>query len=104
MNKRAASLATHSQATPSTITRARPTSAGLNGEIRDRPDSTDAHIDRLERQIRKLGTRCRARERALEHLSDAVRALRRANRALTDENAILRLELEQLRGTAAAGT
>jgi hypothetical protein len=102
VDNHAASLATHCQGTASTITSARPTPAVLNVGARDRPDATDAQIDRLQREVRKLGARCRAREHALEHLSGAVVVLRRANHALTDENALLRLELERLGASEAA--
>lgn len=64
----------------------------------------DARVARLEAEVLKLGGRCRAREHALERLSGAVFTLRRANRALTEENSIRRLELERLRGQAAART
>ena len=101
------------EAAESTITQARPTLVtGDPGardrpdatDARDRPDATDARVAHLEAEVLKLGGRCRAHEHALECLSRAVLTLRRANRALTEENSILRLELERLRGRAVART
>jgi uncharacterized coiled-coil protein SlyX len=56
-----------------------------------------AYIAGLEADVRKLGRRCLAREQAIESLSSAVMALRRANRALSEELSVLRLEIERLR-------
>jgi hypothetical protein len=58
----------------------------------------------VEDDVWKLVKRCRARERAVEHLSAAVVRLRRANGALTEENALLRLEIERLEARANAGS
>ncbi len=60
-------------------------------------DSATAYVAGLEADVRKLGRRCLAREEAIESLSAAVIALRRANRALSDELSLLRLEIERLR-------
>lgn len=56
-----------------------------------------AYVAGLEADVRKLGRRCLAREQAIESLSAAVIALRRANRALSEELSLLRLEIERLR-------
>jgi uncharacterized coiled-coil protein SlyX len=56
-----------------------------------------AYVAGLEADVRKLGRRCLAREHAIESLSAAVIALRRANRALSEELSLLRLEIERLR-------
>jgi hypothetical protein len=71
---------------------------------RDRPDVTDARVARLEAEVLKLEGRCRAHVHAMEGLSGAVLTLRRAHRALNEENALLRLELAHLRGQATART
>jgi regulator of replication initiation timing len=54
----------------------------------------------IENELARLSHRCRAREEALEHLSAAVIRLRRANCALSEENSLLRLEIERLQGRA----
>jgi phage shock protein A len=61
-------------------------------------------VVRLKGEVAKLEDRCRAHEHAMEHLSAAVIRLRRANGALSEENSLLRLELERLRASAAAGS
>jgi hypothetical protein len=71
---------------------------------RDRPDVTDARVARLEAEVPRLEGRCRAHVHALEGLSGAVLAVQRANRALNEENSLLRLELARLRGQATART
>ena len=102
--QRAVPLQATAEAAESTITQARPTLVTGDPGARDRPDATDARVAHLEAEVLKLGGRCRAHEHALECLSRAVLTLRRANRALTEENSILRLELERLRGRAVART
>jgi len=61
-------------------------------------------VARLKSDVARLEERCRAHEHAMEHLSAAVTRLRRANGALSEENSLLRLELERLRASAAAGS
>jgi regulator of replication initiation timing len=51
----------------------------------------------LEHEVAVLTGHCSAREHALEPLSVAVTKLRRANGALREENALLRVELKRLR-------
>ncbi len=63
----------------------------------DDSDPAAAYVAGLEADVRKLGRRCLAREQAIESLSAAVIALRRANRALSEELSLLRLEIERLR-------
>lgn len=89
----------HTEATGTTTTQATPTLVTDDRKACDRPDSTDTHAARLEAEVLKLQGRCRAHEHALECLAGAVLALRRANRALTEENSILRLELERVQAT-----
>ena len=69
---------------------------------RDRAGVTDARVARLEAEVLKLEGRCRAHVHALDGLSGAVLTLRRANRALNEENSLLRSELARLRGQATA--
>ncbi len=69
----------------------------------DDSDETAAYVSGLEADVRKLGRRCAAREQAIESLSAAVIALRRANRALSEELSLLRLEIERLRADAPNG-
>ena len=63
-------------------------------------DAAGAHVARLHVALKRLETRCCARELALERLSAALSILRSANRALTEENSLLRLEVERLKGHA----
>jgi hypothetical protein len=101
----AVSIAGDAKAEGSTITsQARTTLVTGDPGARDRSGAADTRVARLEAEVEKLGGRCRAREHALERLSGAVLTLRRANRALTEENSLLRLELKHLRGKAAART
>ncbi len=58
-------------------------------------DAGGAHVARLHMEVKKLEGRCRAREHALERLSAALITLRKANRALSEENSLLRLEVER---------
>jgi regulator of replication initiation timing len=58
----------------------------------------------MEDELARLRHRCRAREEALEHLSAAVITLRRANCALSEENSLLRVEVERLQGRTADNT
>ncbi len=60
-----------------------------------RADAGGAHVVRLQLELKKLEGRCRARELALERLSAALSILRTANRALSEENSLLRLEVER---------
>ncbi|MGZ6589088.1 MAG: hypothetical protein ACXVHX_33035 [Solirubrobacteraceae bacterium] len=104
VTQRAIRLSACAEAAGSTMTQARPTLVTGDPAARDRPDAADTRVAHLEAEVLKLGGRCRAREHALERLSGAVLTLRRANRALTEENSILRLELEHLQGKAPART
>ena len=63
-------------------------------------DAAGAHVAREQVALKRLDGRCRAREHALEHLTAALLTLRRANRALSEENSLLRLEVERLKGHA----
>jgi hypothetical protein len=63
-------------------------------------DAAGAHVARQQVALKRLEARCCARELALERLSAALSILRSANRALTEENALLRLEVERLKGHA----
>ena len=74
---------------------ATPTLAG-DPSGRSRPGVTDTPVARLEGELRRLRGRRRAWEEALERVSNALLTLRRANRALAEENSILRLELQRL--------
>lgn len=85
-------LPTDAETAGATIVRTRPTLDAGGREAADRPD---IRVARLEAEVRKMAERARAREHALEHLSGAVLTLRHANRALTEENSLLRLELER---------
>ena len=58
-------------------------------------DRATAGLAGLEREMRRLRHRCRAREDAVDRLAAAVLMLRQANRALHEENAILKVELER---------
>ncbi len=60
-----------------------------------RADVAGASVARLQMALKKLDRRCRAREHALERLTAALLALRKANRALSEENSLLRLEVER---------
>ena len=58
--------------------------------------ATDGGLALLEDELLKLRNRCRARELALARAAGAVSTLRRANRALNDENALLRQQVAEL--------
>ena len=56
---------------------------------------TDDGMARLEKELVMLRKRCRARELALVSMAGAVSTLRRANRALNEENALLRQQISE---------
>jgi hypothetical protein len=64
--------------------------------------TTESSSALLEQELHKLRKRCRARELALASVAGAVSTLRRANRALNDENVLLRQQVAEL-GERAAG-
>ena len=104
VTERKVRLPASAEAEGSTIPKARPTLVTGDPGARGRHGATDRRVAGLEAEVVKLGARCRAREHALERISGALLTLRRANRALTEENSLLRLELECLRGNAPART
>ena len=78
------------------IDRTRP---GAEQDDRSRPSedhATDGGLALLEDELLKLRKRCRARELALARMASAVSTLRRANRALNDENVLLRQHVAEL--------
>lgn len=67
-----------------------------------RSGTTDGtSVVRLQKEVAKLSRGRRAHEEAMSRLAAAVIKLRRANGALTEENALLRLEVERVRAQAA---
>jgi hypothetical protein len=58
-------------------------------------DAGGANFARLHMEVKKLEGHCRAREHALERLSAALITLRNTNRALSEENSLLRVEVER---------
>jgi chromosome segregation ATPase len=81
----------------------RSSSPALDAWNTTRPERAPAsRYAELEQEVARLTGRCRAREHALEHLSVAVTKLRRANGALSEENSLLRLEVERLQAREAA--
>lgn len=70
----------------------------------DRRSRTDDHtsLARLTKEVAQLQRGRRAHEEALSRLAAAVIKLRRANGALTEENSLLRVELERARAEATA--
>jgi hypothetical protein len=56
---------------------------------------TDGGLALLEKELVALRKRCRARELALGSMAGAVNTLRRANRALNEENALLRQQISE---------
>jgi hypothetical protein len=56
----------------------------------------------LEEELLKLRKHCRARELALARMAGAVNTLRRANRALNDDNVLLRQQVAELQGERAS--
>ena len=81
--------------------------AALGAEKDDRPRrdngrATDGGRSLLEEELLMLRKRCRARELALASIAAAVGTLRRANRALSDENVLLRQQVAELRERASA--
>lgn len=58
-------------------------------------DAGRGRVARLQMEVKKLERRCRAREHALERLSAALTTVRNANQALSEENSLLRLEVER---------
>ena len=85
-------LPTSAETAGATIVQTRPTLDAGGREATDRSDGADIRVAHLHAEVRQLGERARARDYALEHLSGAVLTLRRANRALTEENSLLCLE------------
>ena len=61
-----------------------------------RPHAIDGRVAIVDEELSKLRRRCRARELALASMAGAVATLRRANRALTDENTLLRQQVAEL--------
>ncbi len=55
-----------------------------------------ARLAHLEDEVRRLEKRCRAHENALAKMAGAVQTLRDANRALNDENVLLRQQVAEL--------
>ena len=98
VTERRARLPACAEAEGSAIVRARPAFVTGNPGAGDRAGATDTRVAGLEAEVVKLGGRCRAREHALERLSGALLILRQANRSLSEENSLLRLELACLRG------
>jgi len=64
----------------------------------DRAADIDGRIALLENELLRVRKRCRARELALASMAGAVNTLRRANRALNDENVLLRQQVAELNG------
>lgn len=64
--------------------------------------ATDGCVAPLEEELVKLRKRCRARELALERMARAVATLRVANRALNDENGLLRQQVAELHEQASS--
>lgn len=62
----------------------------------------DGCVARMEEELVKLRKRCRARELALERMARAVATLRLANRALNDENGLLRQQVAELHEQASS--
>ena len=59
--------------------------------------ATDGGLDALlQEELLRLRKRCRGRELALASVAGAVSTLRRANRALNDENVLLRQQVAEL--------
>ena len=59
--------------------------------------SIDSRVALVDEELSKLRKRHRARELALAQMAGALATLRRANRALTDENALLRQQVAELK-------
>ena len=75
------------------------TPLGAEQDDRCRPSedhATDGGLALLEDELLKLRKRYRARELALARMASAVSTLRRANRALNDENVLLRQHVAEL--------
>jgi hypothetical protein len=92
------------EASESAITLGTPTLAAGDSAGLGPHDTIDTGVVGLEIELRRLRVRCRAREDALDRAANALLMLRRANRALAEENAILRGELDRLQLEAAAQT
>lgn len=56
----------------------------------------------VEQELLKLRKRCRGRELALARMAGAITMLRRANRALNDENVLLRRQVAELKERASS--
>ncbi len=75
------------------------TPPGAEQDDRSRPSedhATDGGLALLEEELLELQKRCRARELALARMASAVSTLRRAYRALNDENVLLRQQVVEL--------
>ncbi len=57
----------------------------------------------LEAEVLRLAKRCRAHENALAKMAGALQALRQANRALNEENVLLRQQIGDLTDRASGG-
>jgi hypothetical protein len=76
---------------------------GAERDDRRRPSegrASDGGLALLEEELLKLRKRCRARELALARMVGAVNTLRRANRALNDDNVLLRQQVAELQRTS----
>ncbi len=69
---------------------------------RGEPSATESGSAGLEKELLMLRKRCRARELALASMAGAVGTLRHANRALSDENTLLRQQVSELRERSSA--
>jgi predicted RNase H-like nuclease (RuvC/YqgF family) len=69
-----------------------------------RAGADHGHVAQLEDEVLRLGKRCRAHENALAKLAGAVQTLRNANRALNDENVLLRQQIADLTHRASGGS
>jgi hypothetical protein len=81
------------------------TPLGAERDDRRRPSegrAADGGLALLEEELLELRKRCRARELALASVAGAVNTLRRANRALNDDNVLLRQQVAELQGERAS--
>jgi hypothetical protein len=63
-----------------------------------------APVADLEAEVLRLAKRCHAHENALAKMAGAVQALRQANRALNEENVLLRRQITDLTERASGGS